>query len=55
VEPSESDAAPPVGGPIATICPECGELIEVKDPAALIRALHMVNACALRALMTGAD
>jgi hypothetical protein len=31
--------------PLTVLCEECGELIEVKDPTALIRYLHMQNAC----------
>ena len=26
-------------------CPQCGELVEVADPTALILALHMQNDC----------
>lgn len=35
----------PATEPITVLCPECGELIEVKDAAALIRTLHLQNAC----------
>lgn len=40
---------------VTAMCPECGELITVKDPAALIRALHLINSCVLRDLLTKAD
>lgn len=40
----------PVGS-LTVICPECGEVIEVKDPGALVRALHLVNECSLRSLL----
>lgn len=40
------------GEPLTVICPECGDVIEVKDPGALVRALHLLNACTLRALLT---
>jgi len=31
--------------PITDLCPECGELIEVKDARAIIHALHLTNEC----------
>jgi hypothetical protein len=37
---------------VTVLCPECGEVVEVKDPAALIRALHLMNACTVRALLS---
>lgn len=40
---------------ITVLCAECGELVEVKDPAALIRALHLANACSVRTLITPQD
>jgi hypothetical protein len=36
---------------LTVLCPECGEVIEVKDPAALVRALHLLNECSLRTLL----
>jgi len=30
---------------LALVCVECDEIIEVKDPIALIRSLHLQNAC----------
>jgi hypothetical protein len=27
------------------LCEECGQLVEVHDPIALIRSLHLANAC----------
>lgn len=41
--------------PLTVLCPECGELMEVKDPAALIQALHLANACELRVLFNKAE
>jgi hypothetical protein len=37
--------------PITVMCPECRELIEVKDPEGLIRALHLQNECAVSGLL----
>jgi hypothetical protein len=31
--------------PVTLICPECGEAFEFRDPAAILRALHLANAC----------
>lgn len=30
---------------VTVLCPECGSIVEVKDPAALIRTLHLMNEC----------
>lgn len=35
------------------LCVECGELIEVADPAAIMRALHLMNACGATAPILG--
>ena len=50
----------PFGGPAASIqttnegttvlCHECGELLEVKDPRALILTLHLRNECSISGL-----
>lgn len=41
-----SDPKPqPSPAPVVDLCPECGELTEVKDPAALIHALHLAREC----------
>lgn len=37
--------------PVELICVECGELVQVKDPAQLIRALHLLNECSTRSLL----
>lgn len=37
---------------IVILCPECGDAVEVKDPIALIRALHIANECSVRTLLT---
>lgn len=42
-------------GPLELICRECGERIAVQDPAELIRALHLVNECSVRALLSTQD
>jgi hypothetical protein len=49
-EPSPQPQEAP--GPLELICVECGELISVRDPAGMIRALHLVNECAVRALLS---
>lgn len=36
---------------LTVLCPECGQLIEVHDPEALIRTLHLVNECSVRGLL----
>ena len=36
--------------PITVLCPQCGEMVEVKDPQALIMALHLANDCELASL-----
>ena len=36
---------------VEIVCPECGELVSVKDPAALIRALHLANDCSVSGLL----
>lgn len=41
------------GAGLTILCAECGELIEVRDPAALIHALHLQNDCAAIALLQG--
>jgi hypothetical protein len=33
------------------MCPECGEIIEVHDAEALVRALHLLNECSTRSLL----
>jgi hypothetical protein len=48
---SQPQPAPaPVG--ITVLCTECGDLIELRDAAALIHALHLVNECSVRTLIT---
>jgi hypothetical protein len=37
--------------PVTVLCPECGELTEVKDVRALILALHLSNDCTLSPLL----
>jgi Fe2+ or Zn2+ uptake regulation protein len=37
---------------VVVMCSECGELIEVKDVAAMILALHLQNDCAASSLLT---
>lgn len=46
---------PAVRGAVSVelICPECGNLIEVKDPTALVRSLHLVNVCKATAEIVG--
>jgi hypothetical protein len=38
--------------PVTVMCPECGELVEVRDVPGLIRALHLTNECEIRTLLT---
>ena len=41
---------------ITVICPECGEIIEVNDPQALLLSLHQTATCeALASLMVKTD
>jgi hypothetical protein len=41
-----SDPQPqPQPQPVTVLCSECGTLIEVKDPQALVRTLHLMNEC----------
>jgi hypothetical protein len=42
----------PQPAPVQVLCPECGQIIEIEDPAALVRALHLVNECSVRTLLT---
>jgi len=46
---SEPDVATPQA--VTVLCPECGEVIEIADPAVLIRTLHQMNACTVRTLL----
>lgn len=41
----------PAAQRVTILCVECGELIEVKDPAALIHALHLLNECSVSSLV----
>lgn len=41
--------------PVTVLCPECGELIEIKDVAALIKTLHQMNICTVRHLLGKGD
>ena len=36
---------------VTILCTECGELIEVRDVAALVRTLHLENVCEAMALV----
>lgn len=48
------DEEPQAAKTVTTImCPECGQVIEVADPSALIRALHLVNACPATSQVVG--
>jgi hypothetical protein len=40
---------------VQVACPQCGELVEVKDPTALVLALHMQNACTVAELLVHHD
>ena len=35
------------------LCPECGELMEIRDPRALILTLHLRNECTQTASLFG--
>ena len=35
---------------VTVLCHECGELLEVKDPRALILTLHLRNECTISGL-----
>jgi hypothetical protein len=38
--------------PLTVMCPECQDLIEIQDPEGLVRALHLLNACSIRNLLS---
>jgi hypothetical protein len=38
--------------PVELICPECGDLIKIQDIRSLLLALHMMNSCTVRVLLT---
>jgi predicted RNA-binding Zn-ribbon protein involved in translation (DUF1610 family) len=40
---------------VTVACPQCGELVEVKDPTALILGLHMHNDCNVSGLLVHHD
>ena len=42
----------PQPAPLRVLCPECGDIIEIQDPANLVRALHLLNACSIRNLLS---
>ena len=52
-EPEPSPQAAEWTGPVELICRECSELISVKDPAELIRALHLLHDCTASPLIAG--
>ena len=37
--------------PVQVACPQCGYLIEVPDPTALVLALHQQNECTVSGLL----
>ncbi len=39
---------------VTALCPECGDVVEIHDIRALLLALHMVNECSVRTLLSGA-
>jgi len=41
--------------PLTVLCSECGCLIEVVNPAEIIRALHLRNDCTVSPLLAGAQ
>lgn len=50
--PPEPDTRPRA---VELICAECGEFVRVADPAVLIRALHLLNECSVRTILTQQD
>jgi predicted RNA-binding Zn-ribbon protein involved in translation (DUF1610 family) len=40
---------------VTVACPQCGELVEVKDATALILGLHMHNDCNVSGLLVHHD
>lgn len=48
-----SDPQPqPQPAPVVDLCPECGQMTEVKDPQALIHALHLERECSAVTLLS---
>lgn len=42
--------------PLTILCEECGEIVEVKVPAEVVRALHLTNECpAVSGLFSATD
>jgi hypothetical protein len=40
---------------VQVACPQCGELVEVPDPTALVLALHQQNDCTVSTLLVHHD
>lgn len=40
------------GSGIRILCPECGDIVTVEDPSGLVRALHLLNECSVRTILT---
>lgn len=53
----EREASPPAttNAPITFVCSECGEIIEIRDPIALIRSIHLQNACEVTRPVVGGE
>jgi hypothetical protein len=40
---------------VQVACPQCGEMVEVPDPTALVLALHQQNVCIVSPLLVHHD